>query len=76
MTEVSYKVLRVLQNVSDIKKCDFGYYRMCQILKSVTDYYYKVHQVLQNVTVITEGDVTKKMFLIFLEDAANETINL
>ena len=30
------------------------YYKVHQVLQSVTDCYYKVHQVLQSVTVITK----------------------
>ena len=40
-----------------VTKC-VRFYKVCQVLQSVTGYYYKVRQILQSVTVITKWDVT------------------
>ena len=40
-----------------ITKC-VRYYKVCQVLQSVTDCYYKVRQVLQSAAVITKWDLT------------------
>ena len=50
----------LLQSASGIGKCG-SYYKVHQLLQSVTDCYYKVHLVLQSVAIITKWDVTHVM---------------
>ena len=50
----------LLQSAPGIGKCD-SYYKVHQLLQSVTDCYYKVHLVLQSVAIITKWDVTHVM---------------
>ena len=42
------------------------YYKVRQVLQSVTDCYYKVRQVLQSVTVITKWDVILGAFPLWV----------
>ena len=49
----------LLQSVTGITKCDKIYYKVWQVLQSVTEIYYKVWQVLQSVTIITKCDSTR-----------------
>ena len=46
-----------------ITKCDMSYYKVRQVLQSVT-IYYKVRQVLQSATIITKCDSTHVLFFI------------
>ena len=71
-------------DTSCIKKCDklislqiviIYYYKVRQVLRSITDFYYKVWQVLQIVTVIKKSDVTPKYFGILVDFLEKRRLN-